>query len=258
MISRLGPSNILHRHAVYVLSNPKENSRSWFCLMIHICSQYSLPSPKEILDSQQSRSSFKSLIECKAHDFWEQKLREDASRLPSSKYFKPKYYSLARPHPIWRFAGNNPYEVEKAMVQARFLSGRYRTCWLSRHWSWDSSGFCRLPNCHLDSPTHGTLEHLLIHCQDLQPARDRVLDLWSRAMETNPVFAPVFSKFWPTRTADSDSVQFILDCSVIQDIINLQQSEGQWILETLFYLTRTYCFSLHKARLRLMGKWSNW
>ena len=135
MISRLGPSNILHRHTVFVLSNPKENSRSWFCLRTHTCSQYSLPSPKEILDSQQSRSSFKSLIESKVHDFWEQKLREDASRLPSLKYFKPEYYSLAQPHPIWRFAGNNPYEVEKATVQARFQSGRYRTCWLSRRWT---------------------------------------------------------------------------------------------------------------------------
>ena len=46
------------------------------------------------------------------------------------------------------------------------LSGRFRTCWLSRHWSGKSDGLCSLPNCQ-ENPykLHCTLHfaHYTIH-----------------------------------------------------------------------------------------------
>jgi hypothetical protein len=50
MIARLGPDNILHKHATTVLNNPRFNvTRSWFTELKHTCSQYSLDSPLSIL-----------------------------------------------------------------------------------------------------------------------------------------------------------------------------------------------------------------
>ena len=150
--------------------------------------------------------------------------------------------------------GSNPYEVEKATIQARMLSGRYRTCWLSRHWSGNSDGSCSLPSCRLD-PTPGTLSHMLTECQDLGPARLRVFSLWADHIKDKPFLLPVIRKY----TVDchpSQHLQFLIDCTVLPDVISLKQKHGLCVHDSLLYLTRTFCFSVHKSRLKLLGKWN--
>ena len=58
--------------------------------------------------------------------WWQKKLRVEAAPLSSLSMFKTNFMSLSRTHPIWTSAGVSPYEVEKATIQARMLSGRYR------------------------------------------------------------------------------------------------------------------------------------
>ena len=169
-------------------------------------------------------------------------------------FFKAHFYSLSKPHPLWSTAGENPYEVEKACIQAKMLSGRYRTCWLTRHWSGDSSGNCSLPTCRL-SPTPGTLPHFLLDCQDLSPARKRVFALWADYLKDKPSLFPII-RLYTTESDPQLYLQFLLDCSVLPEIVSLKQKQGRSVLESLFYMTRTLCFSLHKSRLKLLGKWN--
>ena len=254
MIARLGPSHILHQHGYSVLNSPKPPKNSWFYQMKTICQQYSLPDPILELKNPSTKTSFKSKTKSHVTDFWEQKLRTKAAKLDSLVNFRADYYSLSKPHPIWTAAGSNPYEVEKACVQAKMLSGRYRTCWLTRHWSGDSSGMCSLPTCRLD-PSPGTLSHMLIECEDLIPARMRVFSLWGTFLQDKPSLSPIIRKF----AIDSDTslyLQFLLDCSVLPEILSETQKNGSGVLDSLLYLTRTLCFSLHKARLKLLGKWN--
>ena len=254
MVSRLDSSSILHRHATFTLSNAKPSSRSWFLMIRDISTKYSLPDPLMILSNPPTKSSFKRSTKAKIVDFWESKLRADASHLDSLIFFKPQFYSLSKPHPIWTSAGNNPYEVEKACCQARMLSGRFRTCWLSRHWSGDSTGFCSLPTCRLN-PTPGTLTHILSECEDLAPARQRVFSLWAQYLRDKPFLLPIIRKY--TTTGDATQyMQFMLDCTVLPDVITLKQQEGRLVYDSLLYLTRTLCFSVHKARNKLLGKWN--
>ena len=63
-----------------------------------------------------------------------------ASPLLSLRYFKPAYMSLAKPSPILTTAISQLYEVIKASIQALFLSGRYRTERLSRHFPQNPEG----------------------------------------------------------------------------------------------------------------------
>ena len=253
MISRLGHNNILHQIGISTLSSFRPSSRSWFLQLRDICGQYSLPDPLDILTNPSTKDSFKRLVKSKVTDFWEAKPRMEASHLSSLEYFRPQFYSLAKPHPVWCSAGSNPYEVEKAACQARMLSGRYRTCYLARHWSGNSSGSCSLPACS-QNPTPGTLSHILTECEDLLPARLRVFSLWADHMQDNQVLIPVIVKY--TTTSDpTQLVQFLLDCTVLHDVISLQQKFGNWVHDSLLYLTRTFCFSMHKARLKLLGKW---
>ena len=51
-------------------------------------------------------------------------------------------------------------------------------------------------------------------------------------------------------------LQFILDCSALPSVIIASQSQGKDILDSLFHLTRTWCFVLHRQRMRLLGRWN--
>ena len=253
MIARLGPDHILHKHGCSTLTTAKSSSRSWFLQVREISSKYELPDPLTILTTSPStKLSYKKLVRSRVMNYWETKLRQDAAPLLSLEFFQPQFYSLSRPHPIWSSAGSNPYEVEKACCQAKMLSGRYRTCWLSRHWSGDSSGYCTLPSCRLN-PIFGTLPHILRDCEDLQPARLRVFSLWSDFLQDKPLLLPIVQKY---KEDASKFVQFVVDCTVLPEVISLKQLQGKWVHDSLLYLTRTFCFSVHKARLKLLGKWN--
>ena len=254
MIAHLGHDNILHMIACTALTNSKPSGRSWFLQVRDISVQYSLPDPLTILNSPPTKLSYKKLVKSRIIDYWETKLRQDALNLSSLAFFKPQFYSLSKPHPIWSSAGSNPYEVEKACCQARMLSGRFRSCWLARHWSGDSSGNCSLPTCRQD-PTPGTISHILTTCEDLAPARLRIYSLWAEYLKEYPLLLPIIINY-TVNCEQSQAVQFLLDCTVLPDVISLKQQHGQWVYDSLLYLTRSYCFSVHKSRLKLLGKWN--
>ena len=125
MICRLGDSNLLYKVAHSTLSRPVIPTKSWFMQIQHLCTQYSLPDSLTLL---LNPPTFKNLTKSKIYSYWEAKICGQALDLPSLTFFLPHFYSLAKPHPIWSTAGNNPYQVQKATCQAQMLSGRYRSC----------------------------------------------------------------------------------------------------------------------------------
>ena len=159
--------------------------------------------------------------------------------------------SLSHPHPIWTSAGSSPYEVKKATVQARMLSGRYRTCWLRRHWSGDSSGTCRVPGC---SNELGTLQHLATgECSGLANAFVRSLALWKSFLRDNPILFPVIKHY--SLGDPIDFLKFLVDPTTQPLVISLTQTHGTNITEKLCYMTRTWLFYMHKERLKLLELW---
>ena len=133
MIARSGPSNILNQYGGHVLYSSSKG-KLWFLNVRKICLQYSLVDPLLILQSSPTKYYWKKLTKSKVLDWWEKKICAQAELLPSLKYFHPSYMSLTNPHPIWLHAGS-PYEVKKAVIAARMLSGRYRTDRMARFWS---------------------------------------------------------------------------------------------------------------------------
>jgi hypothetical protein len=51
-------------------------------------------------------------------------------------------------------------------------------------------------------------------------------------------------------------MQLLLDCSVIPEVIASSQSHGEQVLSDLFYFSRTWCFSVHRERMKRLGKWN--
>ena len=168
---------------------------------------YGLPHPLQLLDNPLSKYSFKKLAKSHVVDYWEQKLRA-ASFLPSLRYFHPEYMSLVKPHQLWLTAGSNPYEVGKAATQALFLSSRYRSEQLCRHWSTNKLGVCLAPTCVNQGES---IEHILIFCPAYVLARERLKLLWLSFED------PVIHGLVSNTLLDPPEkfMQFLLDCSVI-------------------------------------------
>ena len=133
-------------------------------------------------------------------------------------------------------------------VQAIMLSGRYRTEQLCSRWSG------RSPNCKLCKQNEPeNLHHILAVCDSLEPTRIQLSVFTNNLLLQCPEVTPIVLKYCvPTEPL---FIQFLLDCSVLPEVIRLSQTYGSVIFHLLFQLTRTWCYVLHKTRLRLINRW---
>ena len=248
MICRL-PNDPLHTRALYSLTSAKPSSRSWFSKIRNICHLYGLPHPISLLRKPLRKEVFKKMVNSHIVDYWEKKLRAEASLLPSLTSFNPHFHSLVSPHPLITTPGANPYEVVKAIVQCKMKSGRYKTSLLTRHWSPSNpDGYCLAPTCQ---QTQESLEHLLLLCPYYSETRVRLVSLWTKPPTNSLILPLIISVLAGT---PQQLLSFILDPSAHSQVIILSQTYGRDILKTLFHLTRSWCFAIHAERLRLFRK----
>ena len=159
--------------------------------------------------------------------------------------------SLCTLHPIWTSVGCSQFEMRKATIQARMLSGRDRTCWMRRHWSGDPTGSCRVPGC---SGEPGTLKHMVTgECSGLKSALIRATSAWSSFLKENGVLLPIVQHY---SLGDQDVfLSFLLDPTTLPAVIVLSQEYGPVIRDQLCYMTRTWLYCMHKERLKLLKLW---
>ena len=70
----------------------------------------------------------------------------------------------------------------------------------------------------------------------------------------NPIVAEILFKY--TNPNNPLFFQFLLDSSVIPEVINAVQLHGEQVLYLIFKVSRTWCYSLHRKRLKLLGRWN--
>ena len=179
----------LNDHARHVLLQPDLYSKSWFGKLLEICLLYELPHPCLLLENPPEKKTFKTMAKKRIVIYWEGILTKEAQQLPSLCFFNPRVHSLTRPHPIWLAAGSSGYEVNKATILARMISGRYRTEKLSRFWTDNKSGYCLATSC---DQVVGDLQHLLLHCPGLGIARNNLLEMWLQKAAPYPLL----QAFW--------------------------------------------------------------
>ena len=249
MISRL-PDNILHEHAKNIFSSETIANKSWFTQIRELCLCYRLPHPLNILSTPPSKEVFKKMVKSRIIDYWEIKLREEASLLPSLHYFNPSFMSLSSTHPLWSTAGSSPSKVAMATIQAQMLSGRYRSQKLCRHWSNQTSGFCLLSeSC---SSSFEDLPHILSSCSALQDVREKLKSFTVNYSNTVPVLKSLILQY--SQPSHPLFCQFMLDCSVLPHVISAKQLHGTWILDHLFHISRTLVYTLHRTRMKFRIK----
>ena len=161
--------------------------------------------------------------------------------------------SLKSPHPIWSTAGASPAQVVKATIQAQMLSGRYRTQHLCSLWSPHTSEFCQLaPSC-MNTPED--IHHILRDCEALLSTRENFLRFAANYSSSCEPVHIIVTKF--CHPSHPKFCQFLLDCSVLPEIIEATQIHGRELLGHLFHITRTFCYALHKSRLKMRGRWNH-
>ena len=248
MICRL-PDNILHKIAQELLITASQTNKNWFAQIRTLCFTYNLPHPLSLLSDPPKKEQYKRLLKNNITDFWQSKLRAHCATLTSLKYFKPQFMSLSRPHPMWSSAVNS-YQVNKCVVVARMISGRFRCGSLLRHFTPSCTGICELCGLEIED-----LDHILIpKCPHLQERRSLLINFArDRLSKSQPALA-IFEKY--LHNPDSDSfVQFLLDPSAAPEIIAAAQVEPT-ILSLIFRVTTTWCYSLNRSRLKLLGIWT--
>ena len=186
MVALLGPSSILYRHGIYVLHHSIKNS--WFSQVRELSNQYSLPDPIQILISPPPKRSFKTNVKNSITSFWRASLISEAEPLTSLRYMRLHFLPLGRgAHPLWWTCSSSSSSVRSATVMAKMISGRYRSCWLRRHWT-EESGGCRLPGC---GQVPGDTAHLLSgECHALQPHLATTLQHMLNMLAPNPHLLP--------------------------------------------------------------------
>ena len=257
MIARQGPSAILHRWGTYILTNPPPPTRSlssvpWFVQVQQLCAQYHLPDPLEVLANAPTKGSWKGKVKRQVAEYWGSKIRAEASSLPSLSHLRPTHMSLSSPSPLLTTCESDSLEVRKMTVQVRMSSGRYRTCWLRRHWSGDASGQCRVPGCISGTP--GTLLHLATgQCRGLAAATADACSYWASFSAQRPHLIPILKQY---AECESDAfLAFLLDPASQPPVLALMQEQGKDILKEVCHLTRTWLYQLHRARFRALGLW---
>ena len=253
MICRL-PENILHAHAVNVFSSSTPSSNSWLFKIREICLKYLLPHPLELLNSPLPKMRYKNLVKKHVVDYWEKFFRAEAAVLDSLLFFKPVFCSLLAPHPLWSTCGSSPAKIAMATVQAQMLSGRFRTEELCSNWSQNKSGVCLLSSeC---SSTVENLQHILSECSALQPTRDKLYKFSEDYSKKFPVITELVRSL--CKQSSPSFSQFLLDCSSLPSVIIAVQLHGDEIYHHLFHITRSWVYSLHKTRMKLLGRWNQY
>ena len=130
------------------------------------------------------------------------------------------------------------------------LSGRYPTDYLACHWT-RKDGSCLLPSC-IGVGVTGTLEHLLVSCPSLDAAHQTTLLLWGTYIQKGDIVSCILS----TALADLPNLtQFLLDNTALPYVQHALTMYGPDLLQPLFYLTRTWCFNVHRSRYSTLGLW---
>ena len=250
MICRL-PGDPLHAHAHYVLTCSPRSAKSWFQQVRDICLQYSLPHPLELLQHPLSKHSFKTLVKRQVSDYWEKLLKSETIGLTSLVFFNTIHLSLHQPSLLWLSAGSNSFECAKSLVVAKMASGRYRSDYLCRHWTPSNrSGFCLANTCQ---GVVGDLVHMLITCPALQSTRSRLVQFWRDKTLPYQALSKIISEV--LASPPHDQTQFILDPCLLPAILALCIQHGKELFDHVYYLTRTFAYYMHRAKMISLGRW---
>ena len=133
------------------------------------------------------------------------------------------------------------------MTVSRMLSGRFKCGSLLRHFDQQVSGLCLLCGEELEDLPHIILPRCLRLLERAKLLTKYAYEAFFESRAATTIFYNILNS-----EDDDKKVQFFLDPTVIPEIIAASQEQD---LTNLFLgVTTTWCYSINRARVKLMGK----
>ena len=111
-------------------------------------------------------------------------------------------------------------------------------------------GYCLADNC---SEITGDLAHMLVQCPALTSTRERLIKFWLDKSVTTPALYKFISEI--IRSSPQAQTQFIVDPCQFPPIQELWNSLGQDMIDHVYYLTRTFAYYMHRAKMISLCRW---
>jgi len=139
--------------------------------------------------------------------------------------------------------------LRQFLVRRLFLDTRPKDPVL-KHFSPSHNGDCELCGQELED-----LSHLLVpRCPHLLERKALLIEYAKTVLSSSEVCLSIFSNILDNGNED-EQVQLFLDCSAIPCVISANQDDST-VIPLLFRVRRTWCYSLHRTRLKLLNRWT--
>ena len=236
------PATKIYEIVLYILRNSSENSRTWVIHLRHLSRKYGLEDPLVCLARDPPTKSFyKELVATKITAYYENVLRQSASRNSQMNYLNVSTTGLrGRHHPALSYMITTR-EVKLSRPHIKFLSGNYLTYKIKAD---QSGGSARCRIC--TSGSEESVTHVISTCQALREQRDKVLEEYRTLckLTKNKI------DFEEIEKSDEELCQFILDPTSLN--LQIRVSLQDPLLTDFVKLSRDFCFIIDKTRVGLL------
>ncbi|KAK3101457.1 hypothetical protein FSP39_003722 [Pinctada imbricata] len=148
-----------------------ENSASFTITVRKTLQKYQLPDAYSLLEKTPTKAQWKKMIKEATNNIYTAKITEEIKTKSTLKYLGIQKQPLDNPHPIYKFTGPNPFEVLKAQIKARILTGTYILQEnLQKFNQHDIDTTCEL--CHSEPEDRN---HFILTCKKLEDRRQKHL-----------------------------------------------------------------------------------
>ena len=211
-----------------------EDSKSFTITIRKILQKYDLPSAYDLLENTPGKDQWKAMVKKATNDSYRKEISEEIKNKTSLKHLALQENPLDEPHPIYKHTGSDPYEIERAAIKVRLLTGTY-TLQANKH-KYNQHEVDK--TCELCRAGTEDREHFILSCTALHEARQKHL--------------PKLLELIPELAESNDSLlQCIMDSSH-EDLALLSQNPRQKT-KLIEPITRSLLYELHVQRTRILA-----
>ena len=139
---------------------------------------------------------------------------------------------------------------EKNNLHKKLVTGRCKIGSMLPNFSPSCSGLCEL--C---GEEHEDLPHILLaRCPLLEDRKDALLQYWRTVVKKSPIATDLIEEILASND-DEKFLKFLLDSSALPEV-SLASEKDAAVLPLVTKITKTWCYSLLRTRMKILGKWS--
>lgn len=234
------PKCIEYDIALRQLAVKSPTDTSFFSKVRNILDLYSLPSAYIILENPPTKDQWKEKVRTCIHQNVELIWKVDIESKSTLKYLNPNSVKVGKVHQVYAHVHNSTFDVRRAEVKARLLTGSY-TLQANRA---RFNQFSVSPLCPLCKQAPETREHFIVTCTCLKDIRSPYLT------KIRDIFGCSSSIDHILRTPEL-CIHLLLDSSHPCVSQRLELSDRQTVLLEL--RSRELIYALHLKRVRLLN-----